>query len=160
MNNVFLILGGNLGERRNNLAKALKEIGKTGAVIKKASSIYETEPWGAEGQPNYYNQVIEVLTETDASSLMQYLLTIEKKMGRERSVKYGARTIDIDILFFNSEVIQNDTVIIPHPRLHQRKFVLVPMVEIAPELIHPVLQKTMAALLTASNDTNVVKKIY
>ena len=159
MNNAFLITGGNLGDRKRNLETAVSLIEKNTGVIKRLSSVYETEPWGVEGQPNYYNLVIEMLTSLDAQTLMDNLLQIEQEMGRVRTEKYGARTIDIDILFFNDEIINTDTLTIPHPRLHERRFVLQPLAEIAPELTHPVLQKNIADLLHECPDTNVVKKI-
>lgn len=159
MNNVFLILGGNLGEREKNLAKALEKIVGAGAVIKHISSVYETEPWGVAGQPNYYNMVVEILTSLDAEPLMRTILNIEEDMGRVRTEKYNARTIDIDILLFNDEVIDSETVQIPHPRMQERRFVLEPLSEIAPDLIHPSLHKSINALLEACTDPNKVKKI-
>ena len=159
MNNAFLILGGNLGERRKNLAEATALLAKAGATIKRTSSIYETEPWGSKDQPNYYNQVVEILTNEDAPELMQSVLNIEQKMGRVRAGKYGARTIDIDILFFNNEIINSDHLTVPHPRLHERRFVLEPMNEIAPELVHPVLNQSISEILAHTNDRSIVKRI-
>ncbi len=159
MNNAFLILGGNLGERRKNLAEATALLAKAGATIKRRSSIYETEPWGAKDQPNYYNQVVEILTNEDAPELMQSVLNIEQKMGRVRAEKYGARTIDIDILFFNNEIINSGHLTVPHPRLHERRFVLEPMNEIAPELVHPVLNQSISEILAHTNDRSIVKRI-
>ena len=156
MNNVFLILGGNLGERDKNLAEAVKEIGKSAGIIKRSSAIYETEPWGVENQPNYYNQVVEILTDHDAESLMNILLNIEKNMGRSRTGKYDARNIDIDILFFNDEIISSNTLTIPHPRLHERRFVLMPMNEIAPEFVHPTLNRSISQLLKETADNGKV----
>ena len=107
MNNCFLIIGGNLGNRRLNLATAIQYIEKKAGVIKRLSSVYETAPWGVEQQPDYYNQVIEMLTPLGANELMATLLDVEKEMGRVRSEKYGARTIDIDILFFNDDFVNH-----------------------------------------------------
>ncbi len=159
MNNVFVIIGGNLGNRQQNLAHAIRLIEQKSGVIKKQSSIYETEPWGVQGQPNYYNQVLEILTDFDPESLMQLFLQIEQLMGRVRTEKYSARSIDIDILFFNDQLINTPDLTIPHPRLQERRFVLEPLNEIAPEFVHPELQKTIAALLIDCTDSNVVKKI-
>lgn len=159
MNNVFLIIGGNLGNKEKNLSTVRELIEQQVGVIKKLSSVYETEPWGVEAQPVYYNQVIELLTEMSAERMMQRLLSIEKEMGRVRENKYDARIIDIDILFFNNEVYQTQELTIPHARLHERRFVLEPLNEIAPEFIHPVLQKTIATLLNETSDNAAVKKI-
>lgn len=159
MNNVFLIVGGNLGNKEKNLSTVRELIEQQVGVIKKLSSVYETEPWGVDEQPVYYNQVIELLTEMSAERMMQRLLSIEKKMGRVRENKYDARIIDIDILFFNDEVHQTQELTIPHARLHERRFVLEPLNEIAPEFIHPVLQKTIATLLNETSDNAAVKKI-
>lgn len=159
MNNVFLILGGNLGERRENLAKAMALIGEAGAIVKRTSSIYETEPWGAKDQPNYYNQVVEILTDLGAEELMKTILRIEKTMGRVRTEKYGTRTIDIDILFFNDETINSDSLTVPHPRIQERRFVLIPMNEIAPEFVHPVLNEPISKILTNTHDSSIVNRI-
>lgn len=159
MNNVFLILGGNLGERKKNLDEAISLLGKKAGNVKRFSSVYETQPWGVKDQPNYFNQVIEMLTDLSAQGLMTELLQIEKKMGRVREKKYGSRTIDIDILFFNDAIINTESLTVPHPRLHERRFVLEPMNEIASELMHPILQKTIAELLTETTDESVVKKL-
>lgn len=159
MNNVFLILGGNLGERKKNLDEAISLLGKKAGNVKRFSSVYETQPWGVKDQPHYFNQVIEMLTDLSAQGLMTELLQIEKKMGRVREKKYGSRTIDIDILFFNDAIINTESLTVPHPRLHERRFVLEPMNEIAHELMHPILQKTIAELLTETTDESVVKKL-
>lgn len=159
MNNVFLIIGGNLGDRKQNLSHALYLIEQSAGYIKKLSSIYETEPWGVQGQPDYYNQVVELLTELNADTLMQALLSIEKQMGRQRIAKNDARTMDIDILFFNDEIYNSKLISIPHPRLHQRRFVLAPLAEIAPEFIHPVLNKPVSLLLKECDDAGTVTKV-
>lgn len=159
MNNVFIIIGGNLGNRLQNLKKAASLIEQKAGVIKKLSALYETEPWGTKEQPHYYNQVLELLTPLEADSLMQIFLQIEQQMGRVRTAKYNARTIDIDILFFNNEVINTGLLTVPHPRLHQRRFVLQPLAEIAPELVHPVLEQTVTELLRNTKDDTGVKEV-
>lgn len=160
MNHTFLLIGSNLGDRRTHLKTARFLIQQQAGVIKKQSAIYETEPWGGiTQQPHYYNQVFEVLTELDAESLMKVLLGIEEKMGRVRNEKYGSRMIDIDILFYNYEIINSPLVVVPHPRLQDRRFVLEPLFSIAPEWMHPVLNKPVAELLAGCADTNKVKKI-
>lgn len=159
MNNVFLIIGGNLGNKEKNLATARNLIGQKTGIVKELSTIYQTEAWGVLNQPVYYNQIIEILTEMNAGELMKSLLSIEQQMGRIRNERFGARTIDIDILFFNDEIHNTQDVTIPHPRLQERRFVLEPLHEIAPEFVHPVFQKTIAELLNELNDNTAVKKL-
>lgn len=159
MNDIFLIIGGNLGNKEKNLATARNLIGQKTGIVKKLSAIYQTEAWGVLNQPVYYNQIIEILTEMNAGELMKSLLSIEQQMGRIRNERFGARTIDIDILFFNDEIHNTQDVTIPHPRLQERRFVLEPLHEIAPEFVHPVFQKTVAELLNELNDNTAVKKL-
>ncbi|HRN47908.1 MAG TPA: 2-amino-4-hydroxy-6-hydroxymethyldihydropteridine diphosphokinase [Niabella sp.] len=159
MNNVFLIIGSNLGNKAENLKQSIRLIEQSAGIVKKFSAVYETEPWGVEQQPAYYNQVLEIITEYNAEELMTRLLNIEKVMGRIRINKYDARNIDIDILFFNDEIYNSETIIIPHPRLHLRRFVLVPLAEIAPEFVHPVFNKNIFMLLDECEDSGLIKKI-
>ncbi len=160
-NIAYILLGGNIGNKRENLQNALSNIEKEiGKVIQK-SSIYETEPWGNHDQPSFYNQVIATETSLSALELIHELLNIELKMGRTRNTqnKWEERIIDIDILFYNQEVINTAMLIVPHPRLHERKFTLKPLLEIAPNLFHPVLKKTIQELFKESNDTLTVVKL-
>jgi 2-amino-4-hydroxy-6-hydroxymethyldihydropteridine diphosphokinase len=159
MNTAYIIIGGNLGDRKHNLQHAIHTIKEKAGIVNKLSSIYETEPWGVLGQPDYYNQVIELGTHLDAVTLMNTLQTIETEMGRQRTTKYNSRNIDIDILFFNNDIIHTGHLQIPHPRLHLRKFVLIPLAEIAPEYIHPVLNKSIRQLIAECIDKAEVKKI-
>lgn len=159
MNNVFLIIGSNLGDKAENLKRAIRLIEQSAGIVKRFSAVYETEPWGVEKQPAYYNQVLELISEYNAVELMIHLLDIEKMMGRIRINKYDARNIDIDILFFNDEVYHSETITIPHPRLHLRRFVLEPLAEIAPELVHPVFNKNIYMLLNECEDSGLIKKI-
>ncbi len=125
MNTAFLLTGGNVGDRAGFLTEAAFRItAGTGHVLQN-SSIYETAPWGNPDQAPFLNQVLRIRTGLEASSLLDHLLDIERQLGRARAEKYGPRTIDIDILFFNQEIIRSTTLVVPHPHLAERRFVLV-----------------------------------
>ena len=158
MNKVYLLIGGNMGDRMANLGLAIKAIEKEIGPIQNASSIYETAAWGNTQQPDFLNQALLIHTQLDALSLMTVLLNIEKKMGRERSIPMGPRTIDLDIIYFNEEVINQPNLVIPHPRLAERKFVLLPLAELAPTFLHPVFKKSNASLLKDCGDSLAVQK--
>ena len=159
MNQTYLLIGGNLGKREENLEHAKRSIaGRLGPVLK-VSSIYETEAWGMKDQPAFLNQVLFVETELSPVAVLDAILSIEKEMGRTRMEKFGPRTIDIDILFFNDLVIQESSLTIPHPQLHLRRFTLEPLNEIAPNLKHPVFNKPISELLKESIDPLVVKRL-
>ena len=159
MNKLYLLIGGNEGNKFSNLKQAATNIEKFCGEIVHRSSFYETAPWGKMDQPSFLNQALLIQTSLDASSAMKTFLQIEEKMGRKRIEKYGSRIIDIDILFFNSEVINLPQLKIPHPEIPNRRFVLVPMDEIAPTFVHPVLNKTIHQLLKDCTDQLSVKKI-
>jgi len=160
MNNVYLLLGSNLGNRQENLEKALQQISRQAGPIVTASSVYETAPWGNENQGSFYNQVIEVHTTLAPHALLVNLLVIESLLGRIRGKeKYGPRLIDIDVLFYNDLVINTPELTLPHPYLHTRRFVLVPLNEIKPDLVHPVFQKTLSQLLAECPDTLNVQRV-
>lgn len=152
MNFAYVILGANLGDKLRNLANAKIAIQKSVGNILKESNIYETAPWGKPDQPSFLNQVLMLQTNLTAIVLLDSLLSIEIQMGRTRDQKYDARIIDIDILFYNREVIQQERLTIPHPQIQYRKFVLVPLVQIVPNKIHPVLHKSLKQLLNECTD--------
>jgi 2-amino-4-hydroxy-6-hydroxymethyldihydropteridine diphosphokinase len=159
MNVAFLCLGGNIGNREFTLNQAVEKINlEIGKVISQ-SNYYETEAWGVENQDKYLNQCICVETILPSNQVLKKSLEIELSLGRKRNHKetYEPRTIDIDMLFYNSDIIQTKDLAIPHPRLHLRKFVLIPLNEIAPTFVHPVLNKTIHTLrLECMDDCEVL----
>lgn len=159
MNKAYLLTGGNLGNRAENLQDACNYIEQYCGKIVRKSSVYETAAWGLMDQPDFYNQVLLINTTLSAKQLIGQLLMIENKMGRKREIKMGPRTIDIDILFYNNAVINEPDLIVPHPRMQDRRFVLMPLTEIAPHLIHPVFLKKITQLLEECTDTLNVYKI-
>ncbi|HXR83223.1 MAG TPA: 2-amino-4-hydroxy-6-hydroxymethyldihydropteridine diphosphokinase [Hanamia sp.] len=152
MNKIFLITGGNIGDRRGNLQTAAALIQEQIGKIISSSKIYETEAWGIIDQDSFYNQVFIVESNFSAGEVMQKILKIEEEMGRVRTIKNAARVIDIDILFFNDDIINEKNLTIPHPQIINRRFVLTPLNEIAPAIIHPVYKKTIHELLSICKD--------
>lgn len=152
MNKIFLLTGANLGDRKKNLETAAHLINKKTGTIIQSSRIYETEPWGHYDQPSFYNQLHIVESEFSAREALKSILQIEKQMGRIRTIKNAARIIDIDILFFNNEIINESDLIVPHPEISNRRFVLSPLNELAPGMIHPVLQQKIDHLLFTCKD--------
>lgn len=152
---VFLLLGGNLGDRKQTILEAKKYISLQIGKIELESSLYQTAAWGVENQPAFLNQVIQISTLLSAQEILLQIEEIEKKLGRKRYQKWYARTIDIDILYYENEILEeeenNETqkknLKVPHPFLHERRFTLIPLVEIAPNFVHPILQKTNSELL-------------
>jgi 2-amino-4-hydroxy-6-hydroxymethyldihydropteridine diphosphokinase len=156
----FLGLGTNLGNRLENLKKAVENISTSAGEVISSSQLYETEPWGFKSGDHFLNMVIQINTSLKPADLLKQLLKIEIGMGRVRGAeKYSSRIIDIDILLYENEIIRKPYLKVPHPLMSERKFVLVPLCEIAPEMIHPVLNKTFAALLKECGDERVVKRI-
>ncbi len=158
MNRLYLLLGSNQGNIKTQLAIAIKQIETQIGSITRHSSLYSTAAWGNTKQPDFLNQVIIVETKLSATQTMQTILNIEKKMGRIRTIKNAPRVIDIDILFFNKEIINQSELIIPHPEIQNRRFVLVPLNQLSPNLKHPVLNKTVHQLLINCPDKLNVKK--
>ena len=147
MNKAYLLIGGNLGNRNKNLSLAMHLLGhKCGNIIKQ-SSVYETAPWGRTDQKNFYNQALLLQTVQEPLTLLENILSIELKMGRERAEKNGPRIIDIDILFYNEEIIDVPNLKVPHPEIQNRRFALLPLSEIAADFTHPVLKKDIKTLL-------------
>lgn len=159
MSIAHLLIGGNLGDREENLLKAIALINEQCGPLIRASSVYETEAWGKTDQPSFLNQALEISTALNARQLMRKILKIEKEMGRIRQEKLGPRIIDIDILLFGNEIHDLRFLKIPHPEMQNRRFVLVPLAEINSSLLHPVLKKTIAELLEECPDNLQVSKV-
>jgi len=156
---VFISLGSNLGDKLQFLKNAIEQISiRLGKVVKE-SKVYEAAAWGHTKQPDFYNQVIEIETELSPLQLLQGCLEIEKSLGRERSILWGERTIDLDILLFDGRSVQLENLRIPHPYLHLRNFVLVPLCEIAADLIHPTMELSIRQLLERCADKLDIKAI-
>jgi 2-amino-4-hydroxy-6-hydroxymethyldihydropteridine diphosphokinase len=158
MNIVYFILGGNIGDRLKNLEKARNLILERVGKIIKSSDVFITAAWGKTDQPDFYNQALEVSTELDPKALLDELIKIEMEAGRIRTgEKWAERTIDIDILFYNNDIVHEPHLKIPHPHLQDRRFVLVPLDQIAAGYVHPVLQKNIHQLLQDCTDHSSVR---
>jgi len=158
MNSAFISIGSNLGDKIGNCKTAIEEIAAFAKIVK-VSSLYETDPVDYEEQPNFINCAAEIRTDFSPHKLLTNLNLIEEKLGRVRTEKWGPRTIDLDIIFYDNQVIKDDNLIIPHPRAHLRRFVLEPICEIAPEFIHPLLKITVTELLNKLEDNKEVVKL-
>lgn len=157
MNNLYLLTGGNLGNRLANLHNAFKLIDELAGTVVKKSSIYETAAWGMTDQPSFLNQALLCTTQLTPGQILQTILLIEEQFGRKRIEKMGPRIIDIDILFYNDEIIDLPELKVPHPEIANRRFVLEPLNEIDPAYMHPVLKKSIADLLHSCTDPLEVK---
>ena len=156
MRSVFILAGSNLGDRKTNLEFALESLARGGTVIN-SSSCFETEPVGYSDQPWFLNQVIELETPLTPSELLKLCLEIETQCGRIRTFPNAPRTLDLDILLFGDAVIKQPGLIIPHPRMQERRFALEPLAQIAPDTIHPVLKKSIRSLLADCRDQAIVR---
>jgi 2-amino-4-hydroxy-6-hydroxymethyldihydropteridine diphosphokinase len=145
-----------LGNREENLLKAQKLIDKKVGKVHSKSSIYETAAWGITEQNAFLNQVLEIETVFSPDAVLHLLLKIEKNMGRIREIKWGERSIDIDVLYYYNEIISNENLVVPHPFIQERKFVLVPLCEIAPVFIHPRLKQSNLELLEKCQDSGEI----
>lgn len=155
---VYLSLGSNLGDRQNHFRSAIAHLKRAGQVTS-VSAFYETEPVEITDQPWFLNCVLALETNESPEQLLETILKIEREMGRERTRHKGPRTIDIDILLFGDRIIDLPTLTIPHPAMHQRRFVLEPLAEIAPQAWHPLLKKNIRELLTGLPGSQIVRKI-
>jgi 2-amino-4-hydroxy-6-hydroxymethyldihydropteridine diphosphokinase len=153
MKAAYLLIGGNLGDRLGFMAAAKEKMKQKGIQLIRQSSIYETAAWGNTDQPSFLNQVLEIATFLDPEKLLSELLSIEQELGRIRAEKNGARTIDIDILYFENQMIQAPGLSIPHDRISLRRFVLVPLNELIPYFIDPRTKKTIVEMLDDCPDT-------
>ncbi len=153
---LFLLLGANLNDRAQTLRRATDLIGERVGTVVQRSGLYETAPWGVTDQPAYLNQVLTVETTLEPEAVLQQTQKIEEELGRVRQQKWRARIIDVDILYYDALIVQTDTLTIPHPYLHQRRFTLVPLAEVAPNFTHPILGKTTVDLLAECTDTGEV----
>lgn len=158
MNQIYILLGANLGNPTSQIAQASTRLQDRIGPIVKSSALYVSEGWGVTDQPLFYNQALIIQTDLDKQTCLSICQEIETELGRTRLVKWGARLIDIDIIYFNDEVYESEDLVIPHPLMQFRNFVLVPFCEIAEDYVHPLLRQTNRQLLSKSEDELVVKK--
>ncbi|MBN9485198.1 MAG: 2-amino-4-hydroxy-6-hydroxymethyldihydropteridine diphosphokinase [Bacteroidetes bacterium 43-93] len=159
MTTAYLSLGSNKGDRIEYLKRALEILSKKAGTVTKVSPIYQTAAWGKTDQPDFYNIAVEISTSLPAEQLLNAILGTEQELGRHRTEKWGQRTIDIDILFFGNDIIDSTNLVIPHPHLQDRRFVLQPLNDINPKLIHPKIKKDISTLLAECTDPLPVTKL-
>lgn len=159
MEKITLLIGTNVGDRQENLAEARKQLQEKLGELISSSAIYETAAWGKTDQDSFYNQVLIVNTNLSPEAALETILNIEQSMGRQRTVKWSPRLIDIDILFYGDRIINSAELIIPHPFIQERRFTLVPLAELNPTGLHPLSGKSMQQLLEEVNDPLSVHKV-
>lgn len=153
---VYIALGTNLGERLNNLRAAIEAMAPD-IIVLAESHIYETPPWGYEDQPAFLNMVVKAETGLEPEALLRFLKQLEVQLGREQNFRWGPRLIDLDILFYGDLILDTPPLVIPHPRLHERAFVLVPLADVAPDLTHPVFQRSVNDLLVEIDTQGIAR---
>ena len=153
LHDVYLALGSNIGDRKKYIEKAIEKL-TSFSTIHKRSKVRETDPIGYEDQNRFLNCVVVVKTEITSELFLQKIQEIENDLGRKRSIHWGPRTIDIDIIFYDDLVVESETLIIPHPRMHERLFVLEPLLEINPDFVHPIFKKTIKELFLQLNSSS------
>ncbi len=151
---VYIALGSNQGDRRRNLHAAIGALSPA-VETRQRSAVYETAPWGFTNQPNFLNQVVHAETDLSPQDLLSYLKRIEQRLGRQATFRFGPRTIDLDLLLYDDLVLETDRLVVPHPHMAERAFVLVPLADLAPDLIHPVLRRTITELVQDANTSGV-----
>jgi len=154
MHTIYLGLGTNLGDRLRNLQKAIGSLSRVMSVTA-VSPIYQSDPWGVTDQPPFLNMCLSATTPLNPKTLLHFLKNLETELGRQKTIKWGPRLIDIDILLYDDKIIDTNHLTIPHPHMTERAFVLVPLADIAPDLIHPIHNKTIAELKTAVDQTTL-----
>ena len=158
VHHLYLLLGANLGDRKQTLVSVYQKVTNNVGVVTAQSALYETAAWGVTDQPAFLNQVLRVDTYLMPADVLAKTQAIEQQLGRVRAEKWGARTIDIDLLFYDDLILNTPTLTLPHPLLHKRRFTLIPLAELAPDLLHPILNMSVADLLTRCPDESEVIK--